>query len=45
MLLKHAQEGPSAYALDSHVGPIIQMFTDMKEKCEGNVAGTEKHDS
>ena len=45
MLLQDAQQGPSAHASDSHMGPTLQMFEDTKEKFEGKVTDTEKHET
>ena len=45
MLLQDEQQGPSAYTLDSHMGLINQTFEDMKEKSEGKVTDTEKHET
>jgi len=43
-MLQNSQN-PSAHAFDSHMGPIIQMFEDMKDKFEAKVADTEKHET
>jgi len=39
------QEGNPAKAFGAHLGPIIQMFEEMKDKFEGKVADTEKHET
>jgi chromosome segregation ATPase len=39
-------QGPgTAKAFGAHLGPIIQMFEEMKDKFEGKVADTEKHET
>merc|ERR1719262_1909615 len=39
-------QGPgTAKAYGAHLGPIIQMFEEMKDKFEGKVADTEKHET
>jgi uncharacterized protein YoxC len=36
-------QGPKAFG--AHLGPIIQMFEEMKDKFEGKVSDTEKHET
>merc|ERR1719161_2266366 len=39
------QSPGQAKAFGAHLGPIIQMFEEMKDKFEGKVADTEKHET
>merc|ERR1719514_8782 len=39
------QQGNPAKAFGAHLGPIIQMFEEMKDKFEGKVSDTEKHET
>merc|ERR1719191_856688 len=39
------QEGNPAKAFGAHLGPIVEMFEEMKDKFEGKVAETEKHET
>merc|ERR1719183_2778528 len=43
-MLQQASPG-NAKAFGAHLGPIIQMFEEMKDKFEGKVADTEKHET
>merc|ERR1719265_3135374 len=39
------QNPGTAKAFGAHLGPIIQMFEEMKDKFEGKVSDTEKHET
>merc|ERR1719163_1809016 len=43
--LSMIQSPGDAKAFGAHLGPIIQMFEEMKDKFEGKVADTEKHET
>merc|ERR1719191_2011835 len=43
--LSMIQAPGNAKAFGAHLGPIIQMFEEMKDKFEGKVADTEKHET